>query len=330
VNNLLRKTALVLCVAIAVSTCSTRTFAQEKILKGEVISSPPAEQIYRPIAPMPKGPKKMIAVADFENKTNWQGQWSLGSGMSEQLITALMDTGGFIVLEREEIQGVLAEQDFGQSGRTTAEGGAQLGKIQRAQILVKGAVTEFATNTSDNMGGLNIEGFNIGGASSEAKVTVDIRIYDTTTSQVLDSQSCTGIAKSSGLAISYTDKDWGVGGSNFKKTPLGQATRQAIDQAVRFITLRMENVRWQGKVVLVKDNVIYINHGSQSNIMLRDKFDVFKPGEALIDPDTGMNLGSEEAQIGQIEIVEVQDKYSKAAVISGSGFSKGDFIRYQW
>jgi curli biogenesis system outer membrane secretion channel CsgG len=319
------------CAAVVVSAVMVpSSFAQEKVLKGEVVSGPSTGQVYQPTAPMPKGPKKAIAVADFENKTSWEGQWSLGTGMSNQLITALIATGRFTVLEREDIHGILAEQDFGQSGRTVQQGGAQIGKIQKAQILVKGAVTEFATNTSDQTGGLNIKGFNIGGASSEAKVTVDIRIYDTTTSQVLDSQNCTGIAKAGGMAISYTDQDWGIGGSNFEKTPLGQATRQAIDQAVRFIVARMENVRWQGKIVSVKENVIFINHGKQSNIMVKDKFEVFKPGEELIDPDTGANLGSEETRIGEIEVVEVQDKFAKAVPVSGTGFDKGDIIRYQY
>ena len=306
------------------------TSSYAEVLKGQIVSTPSRGKVLKPMLPPPKGPKKVIAVADFENKTNWHGQWSLGTGMSNQLITALINTGRFIVLEREDISGILEEQDFAQSGRTTSEGGAKIGKIQRAQILVKGAITEFATHTSDSSGGIRIEGFNRGSKSSEARVTVDIRIYDTTTSQILDSKSCTGIAEASGMAISYSAPDWGIGGSNFEKTPLGQATRQAIEQAVNFIIMRMENVKWQGKIVAVKNGVIYINHGKQSNIMVGDKFVVYKPGEALIDPDTGINLGSEMQRIGEIEVVKVEDKFSKATKVSGTGFERGDIIQYEY
>ncbi len=301
-----------------------------EVLKGKLVSGPASGKVLKPTLPQPKGPKKVVAVSEFENKTNWRGQWSLGTGMSNQLITALINTNRFIVLEREDIKGVIAEQDFANSGRTTKVGGAKTGQINRAQILIRGAITEFETGTKKNAGGLRIKGFTLGGAKSQAHVAVDIRIYDTTTSQVLDSQTCVGLAKSGGMTIGYTESDWGIGTSNFQKTPLGQATRQAIEKAVRFIAMKMESVKWQGKIIKVNNNVLYINHGKQSNIQAGDKFEVYKPGEALIDPDTGMNLGSEEQLIGKIEVTQVLDKFSKATKISGTGFGRGDIIRYEY
>ena len=35
-----------------------------------------------------KGPKKTIAVMDFENKAGAEAEWNLGSGMAEMLATA--------------------------------------------------------------------------------------------------------------------------------------------------------------------------------------------------------------------------------------------------
>jgi hypothetical protein len=59
------------------------------------------------------------------------------------------------------------------------------------------------------------------------------------------------------------------------------------------------------------------------------KFTVYHPGEELIDPDTGLSLGSEESKIGEIEYVsDIGDgKAGKAIVKSGSGMQTGDLVR---
>ena len=56
--------------------------------------------------------KKRIAVAGFENKVRpwWSGHWEIGEGMSEMLVTALVNTGKFIVLERQALEDILKEQ----------------------------------------------------------------------------------------------------------------------------------------------------------------------------------------------------------------------------
>ncbi|MCB0316466.1 MAG: hypothetical protein KDH84_24965, partial [Calditrichaeota bacterium] len=59
------------------------------------------------------------------------------------------------------------------------------------------------------------------------------------------------------------------------------------------------------------------------------EFAVYSQGEELIDPDTGISLGSEEKMIGRIKVVsDVGDgKACKAIVVSGSGFSASDIVR---
>ncbi|MCK4926622.1 hypothetical protein KAS10_04580, partial [Candidatus Aerophobetes bacterium] len=65
--------------------------------------------------------KKRIAVAGFENKVEpwWSWHWDLGEGMSDMLVSALVDTGRFTVLEREALQDILAEQNLAEEGRVS-------------------------------------------------------------------------------------------------------------------------------------------------------------------------------------------------------------------
>ena len=282
--------------------------------------------------PAPIGPKKIIAVADFENKAGQYAQWELGTGMSEMLVTSLIASGRFIVVERQEIQRVLGEQDFGQSGRTAGGSAAKIGKILKAQMLIQGAVTEFDSKTSDSGGGFRIKGFLIGSNKATAHVAINIRLYDTTTGQILDSQRCEGNAESGGLTFSYSEADFGFGGSNFQKTPLGKATQQAIDKAVFYIVSRMQNVPWQGSVIKVNDDGrVLINAGSRTGIVPGDVFKIFARGEELIDPDTGESLGYELSMKGSVQLTSPQDvkeKYSVATPMSGTGFERGDEAKY--
>jgi len=58
-----------------------------------------------------------------------------------------------------------------------------------------------------------------------------------------------------------------------------------------------------------------------------DKLKVVREEEAFVDPDTGLQLGSSETTIGTIEIVEANDKFSKAKVLSGKIPKNKDLVR---
>ena len=88
------------------------------------------------------GNKKRIAVTAFERKTP-KGGTTIGSGLSSMLADALFNTNRFIVLERERLDEVMAEQDLGDSGRFRQETVAPKGELEGAELLIRGAVTEF-------------------------------------------------------------------------------------------------------------------------------------------------------------------------------------------
>lgn len=295
---------------------------------GEALAKKKAKTVVEELPPL-KGPKKTIAVMDFENKAGAAAEWNIGTGMAEMLTTALVNSERFVVVERQAITDVITEQDFAASGRTAESSAAAFGKILNTQIMVRGAVTEFAHRESGGGAAFNIKGFDVGLSGANAHVAVNIRLYDTTTGEVIDSVRCEGKAASTGVDFAYSRCDWGIGTSGFQNTPLGKATQQAINKAVKFIIEKMDKVTWTGKVVTVKGDVIYVNAGSSSNVFSGDSFTVYRPGEALIDPDTGVSLGSEEKRIGTVRVTEVQEKFSKAQAASGGGFQKGDIVKYE-
>jgi curli biogenesis system outer membrane secretion channel CsgG len=275
-----------------------------------------------------QGLKKLVAVEQFENKAGVASSFNLGTGMADMLTDALIQSGNFIVLERQAVESVLAEQDFAASGRTTQAGTtAQIGKMPPAQILIRGAVTEFQEDTGGGGQGLNIKGFNVGMKRGRSHVAIIIRLIDTTTGEVLDSQRVEGEIEEGGLGLGYSGGGFGFGTSGFSKTPMGKATQIAIDRAVDYITRRMQSIPWEGKVVTVNDGMVILNSGINSGLRAGDRFAIYRKGEEFIDPDTGMSLGSESSKIGEVEIVSVQEKFSRATPIAGSGFAARDIVR---
>jgi len=145
------------------------------------------------------GPKARIAVSRFTDKTGkgwWTGQ--IGDGMADMLTTALFNTNRFIVLERQTLQDVLAEQDLGASGRIRQDTAAPIGQIEGAELLVTGAVTEFEPGSSGIGGGLGgVGGGVVGGILGGLKkshVAIDLRIIDTRTSRIVAATTVEGEA----------------------------------------------------------------------------------------------------------------------------------------
>lgn len=295
----------------------TDCFAKKK-KKGSLESLPPL-----------LGPKKTIAVMAFDNKAGAAAEWNLGEGMAEMLTTALVNSNRFIVVERQAIRDVLDEQDFGASGRTTQFGAAKFGRILNSQILVRGAVTEFGARSSGGRQSFSVKGFDVGMSSSSAHVAVNVRLYDTTSGQVIDSVRADGKASGGGIDFAYSESDWGLGTSGFHKTPLGKATQKAINKAVYLIAMKMQDVEWEGRIIKASKGEVYINAGVTSGIKVGDSFVVYRPGEELIDPQTGLSLGSEITKIGKVSVTSVAEKFSKAQVGFGSGFKTDDVVKFE-
>lgn len=272
-------------------------------------------------------PKLTIAVGPFDNKSGWSGSWDIGWGMQEMLATSLVNAGKFTVLERQALEEVLKEQDLGASGRTAEGSAAAVGKLGKSQILIAGAVTEFEYTKGGEDAGISIKGFSIGGSQERAHVALNLRIFDTTTGEVLDSLRVAGEAATRGLKLGYSNSDFGGDLGGFRKTPMGEATQKAIDEAVAKIVSRLKDVPWQGKIIKADAGKIYLNAGSEAGVAAGAEFTVYRAGEALTDPDTGMPLGQETTRIGKVKVTELKDKFSLAVPVEGTGFQRGDLIK---
>lgn len=274
--------------------------------------------------------KKIVAVSRFDNKTAYSAA-TIGDGMADQLTDALMQSGKFIVMERQNIKDVIKEEDFANSGRVAKAKSAETGKLVAAQILVQGTITEFDNNSSGSQSGVGVAGFRIGNKKDEAHIGLIIRLIDTTTGEVLASQRVEGKAKSGGLSLGVNTGGAQFGTSGFDKTPMGKAVQMAIDDAVNQISEKLKDVPFQARVIKVNgDDEFLISGGEKTGMAAGDSFTLYSVGEDLVDPTTGEQLGAEVTKKGTVKVTSVQEKYAKAKSDSPiPGTKVGDIVKAQ-
>lgn len=279
--------------------------------------------------------KPRVAVTAFENKvkTPWgDPSWRIGEGLAEMLTSELARTGRFIVLERQGLSDVVGEQALGQSGLVRRESAAASGQLLGAQLIVRGAVTEFAERTSGGGIGVQMPDVAVQGQIENAHVAIDLRLIDATTGQVLASQSVAKRVPARGAAIGARSGNVLFGGDLFMQAPIGQASRAAIADAVQFVAARAVAVGPTGPpsfaIVKVEGSAAFINAGSNANVRVGDVFQVYTRGEALTDPDSGLKLGAAERLVGSVQISEVQEQFSIGTIRSGAtAMNRGDRVR---
>lgn len=283
-------------------------------------------------APKSGGLKKRVAVMDFEDKTG-HGGWHIGSGMADMLTTALVKSGMFIVIERQQLEKIMQEQSLGMSGAVTAQSAAQVGKLLGVELMVTGSVNEFGQKESSvggslggrlgGLGGLN----RLGVETKTARVGTDVRLVNTATGEIVAAEGIAEEENKKGVDVGTDDFSFSDN-PGWDETLTGKATRKVVNKVVELITSSMAKVPWAGMILAVgADKVVTIKPGALGGVAVGDKFAVYIKGEEVIDPETGMSLGSEESKAGAIEVTSVQDNFAKCKIIEGSGFKKLDLVR---
>lgn len=269
--------------------------------------------------------KKRIAIINFEDRSGYGH--NIGRGVADMLVTSMVESDKFIVIERAELDEILKEQGLGQTGLVTPQSAAKVGQLLGLQRIITGSITEFGSKKSKVGGGIG--GFNLGVSTTTARVVVDLRIINVNTGEIVMAKSAEGEDSSTGLDnVGMDDIDF-HNSSTWDNTQLGIASREAINECVEFISESMSGLPWEGKIIKASGTTIYMKPGSKGGVQPGMVFSIYRAGEELIDPDTGLSLGSEESKIGEIQYTgDVADgKAGKALVKSGTGFQAGDLVR---
>ncbi|HEX9638671.1 MAG TPA: CsgG/HfaB family protein [Acidobacteriota bacterium] len=266
-------------------------------------------------APVAAQAKIRIAIWDFENNSerSWWFYNDLGPAARNHIDTAFAEnptlSAKFSVIEREKLDMVLKEQGLGSAGALNPQTAAQVGQILGIKYILTGAIDKFAINTTK--GGFR----GIGGSHTKAEATINMRFIETTTAERAVSLAADGsVTKGGGFfkgASLSREDEWGIASEAVEKAALAVVAKFVSGSyADQLSAAGGPGGGGEGKIIKVEGNRAWINIGANYGIKVGDQFAIFSVGEALIDPDTGMNLGAEEKQSGSGQVVEVQDKFS--------------------
>lgn len=275
--------------------------------------------------------KKRIAVFDFKDETDFGGGWgrykTVGEGLSDMLTTELVQSGQYKVLEREELDGLLAEQDLGTQGIVTPESAAKLGQVLGVELAVVGSVTEFGYK--DQGGDGAVKQIGLGYRNQAAVVGVDVRLINTSTSEIVAAEQVRKSKSVKGLKLN-TSKVKLDNRRGFDESMVGKAAREAVQRVTTLVNENVGKIPWKAKVITLNSGSVYINAGATDGIKAGDQFFIYNEGESLVDPDTGLKLGSIETKIGKIKVVDPNigdGKASQCQILDGNGFEKGNIVK---
>ncbi len=145
--------------------------------------------------------KPTVSVPDFKNVASvpwWTAQVS--SQLADALSNELSSTGGITIVERQNIDDVLSEQELAELGIVKESSkSAKSGEMTGAQYVVLGRVNSYEENVEENSDGKSSSFMGFGGGKSvqesKAYISIDLRVVDTTTGEVIGSNTVEGTAK---------------------------------------------------------------------------------------------------------------------------------------
>ena len=258
----------------------------------------------------------------------------------EAIVTDVMNrTGRFRLLERAALDSILQEQDLVTAERVAKPSGARTGNVLGAQYLVQVVVTDYEAKVSGREGGAGVGALlgrsagilgGIGLKRGQGRVGMNFRLVDAETSEVVYTKQIESIIRESGLTVAGLGVVTGgaLGGffSGFSKTPIGQAVIAGANKGVYELIKEIGARPASGSVVRAEGGRLWTNLG-ESAVAVGDVLEVVSKGEELIDPETGISLGSMDSSVGTARVVQTAERFSiaEADYIQGE-VSRGDRV----
>jgi curli biogenesis system outer membrane secretion channel CsgG len=302
--------------------------------------------------------KKRVAVMNFDYATVQSGVAALfgsnqdiGKGIADILVDKLVNDGVYSVIERKQLDKILAEQNFSNSDRADPNSAAKIARILGVDAIIVGSITQFGRDDkSTAVGGGAASGalnrFGLGGvktSKSTAVCTVTARMIDTSTAEILASVQGHGEESRSGAGIlgaGGSSSGWGGGAldmksSNFANTILGSAVNKAttdvahgLDQkAASLPTAPVKVVKIAGLVADVSaDGTLIINVGSKDGVKVGDNLAVNRKVREVKDPASGKVLRTVVDAVGSLVITEVDESSAVGKFTGATPAKVGDAV----
>ena len=223
---------------------------------------------------------------------------------TDTIISRLSQTRRFQLVDRQEVDQLLDEQ-LAQALAENRDMPSAMGTLKGADYLVYGSLAAFSIEDQTQ----RLPGSSRSFTRRIGTVEGNMRIVDARSGDVLASRK---ISVSQPLAA---------------QAGLNRAVTELADAYAEQVVLMLMNAVYPIKVAHVAaDGTVYVNRGDDGGLYKGEVLTAYSPGQAIIDPDTGVQLGVEETPVGQVRITEVEEARSKG-LVQGGRLVKGDILK---
>jgi curli biogenesis system outer membrane secretion channel CsgG len=234
--------------------------------------------------------KTKIAVARFSNESNYgrsllsdQDLDRIGKQASDMLMSRLVLSGNFLVLERPDAAKVQREQ---------ALAGVREASLVGADTVIAGSVTEFGRSVGGKSGFLSST------KVQTAKAKVDIRLVDVKTGLAYFS------ANGSGEASTESGEVAGFGShAEYDATLNDRAIAAAISDVVDRLVQKLSDRPWRTDILDVKGRQVFISGGQRQGIRPGDVLAVLEAGETTRSRQSGFEITLPSRQIATVKVL---------------------------
>lgn len=258
-----------------------------------------------------KSTKKVLAVLDFEGNEKLKGKVDLK--MSDMLVTSLVKSARFEIVERNKIDKVFQEQNFGMSGMIDPNSAAEVGRLIGAEYVVFGSITSATRKDIDKFGYILVR----------IEVGIDVRAVNTSTGKILLSESALGVSESK---LVTTADGVVVTGAIDYNSAYADASRDAIMKVGSKIAELSPLI---GFVLTSNQNQILIDVGEEQGVKIGDKFVAFAVGDEIMHPATGKHIGWKKDILQELRVVSTEKTMSNTTTTksqSSRSPSPGDYV----
>lgn len=304
--------------------------------------APPSE-----VSAVANSQKRRLAVSPFDYSTvrtqvtaMFGNDMAIGEGIRAMLGVKLAQSKTVVLLEREKIKAVMAEQDFGATNRVKKGGQAGIGKITGADAMLFGDIVIFGRDDKQKKNGAGgviggVLGGRLGAAAGglsngwkedKAVVAINLRIVDAETGETLDAEEARGESKRTSTNWSGMVSGWraGTGGaaananssmtsSDFAQTIIGEATQDAVDKIAAILEAKIPGIaarsrEIEGRVATIEGCTLYISVGGDQGVHVGDHFEIHQILNTVLDPETKEVLDKQTVKVGDFIAGTVRDK----------------------
>lgn len=268
-----------------------------------MVSAPAAVQTPTLSTPTTPTLRRRVAIGRFSNSTNYgrsllmPGQADpIANQASDMLMARLVDSGKFLVFERDDIDVVVAESEL--TGRN-------LGNLPGVDALIVGSVTEFGRRTEGQAGFLSST------MRQTVRAVVEIRLVDAGTGRAFFSTTGTGeAAVEAGEVAGFGSR------AAYDATLNDRAISAAISDLINNVIQRLEERRWFTDILRADGATLYLSGGARQGLRVGDRFRVESPGQTIVSNQSGLPITLPGNQIATIEIVSFfgDDAASEGAI----------------